>query len=143
MARLIVAISATVFVFLNTGCSISHPLLRSDYANYVGKRMPVETKAVLLSSNSWLPSYEIQAGKVDGSRNRVLELPVGTEVEIKSFWREHHLYLKGGHSSTDYALVKIVAPATEPVTAKLAVQEFGDVFDGQKYRPKRPQFYRE
>jgi hypothetical protein len=132
------AFATMAMTTVSFGCSISHPIFLHDHSGDVGKTLSVENTAVLLASGSWLPAYEIQAGKIDAASHHVAELPVGTDITIKSFWRNRRLLLIGGFIQQDYAIVKVSSPSTNTVTARLAVEEFDDVFDGSLYHPQLP-----
>lgn len=136
MANIRSLLLITGFSVLSTGCAITYPLVGHDYSQYSGDALTVQNRAYLIVNDALYPPYQIQAGKAQGGEQKVGEIPEGTRVEFRSFWRARRLRLLGGQIQSDYALVTVDTPKLGRVTAELPVSELENVFDGDKYHPQ-------
>jgi hypothetical protein len=129
----IISIPVVVLIVFSAGCSIRYPVFRREYSSFARKEFRLQQDAVLLKQG---PILEIQSGRIEGGK-RVVELPIGTPIAIRSFWRERSWGLKSGLTRHDYAMAKVADSAgpSALARARVPVSEFDDLFDGEKYIP--------
>jgi hypothetical protein len=129
----IISIPAVVLIVFSAGCSIRYPVFRREYTAFARKEIRLQQNAILLKHGTRL---EIQSGRIEGGE-RVAELPIGTLISIRSFWRERSWGLMSGLSRHDYAIATVADSGgpDSPARARVPVCEFDDLFDGEKYVP--------
>ncbi|MDB5342757.1 MAG: hypothetical protein JWP89_1134 [Schlesneria sp.] len=118
---------------LPTGCALTVPLVGHDYAQYAGDSLAVKNTSYLIANEALYPPYQIQAGQLQDGEKKVCELPEGTPIEFRSFWRASRMRLMGAPIRSDYALVMVDSPVVGRVTAELPMSQLDGVFDGDEH----------
>jgi putative hemolysin len=117
---------------LPAGCALTVPLVGHDFAQYAGDSLAVKNTAYLIANEALYPPYQVQAGKPHDGEKEVCELPEGTPIEFRSFWRASRMRLMGAPVRSDYALVMVDSPVVGRVVAELPMSQLDGVFDGEK-----------
>jgi hypothetical protein len=121
---------------LPTGCALTVPLVGHDYAQYKGDSLSAQNATHLIANEALYPPYQIRAGKLQDGEKEVCELPEGTPIEFRSFWRASRMRLMGAPIRSDYALVMVDSPVVGRVAAELPMSQLDGVFDGDEQNPK-------
>ncbi len=121
---------------LSTGCALTVPLVGHDYAQYAGDSLTVKNPSYLIANEALYPPYQVQSGKPHDGEKEVCELPEGTPIEFRSFWRASRMRLMGAPVRSDYALVMVDSSVVGRVAAELPMSQLDGVFDGEKQHPK-------
>lgn len=116
------------------GCAVTYPLFGHQAAE---RHRVVENKAAVLDSGSPFVRLQIEAGRIDKGR-LLAELPVGSRVTIRSYWRSRYWSLFGAREPLDFAVIRVHSRTGGHFTARLPVDEFDHVFDGSRYYPDPP-----
>jgi hypothetical protein len=134
MMRLICLIAGAIAIATSSvGCAITYPIVRSQFG-FASDGSAVQNGSFLVSNSPFFPRYRIQAKTP--YTGMVGELPEGTGVAFRSFWRLHSWGPESGWRQKDYAIVTVDSPTVGTVNAILFASEFDNVFNGNKYRPK-------
>lgn len=121
---------------LSSGCALTVPLVGHEFAQYAGDSLAVKNTAYLIANEALYPPYQIQAGQLQDGEKKVCELPEGTPIEFRSFWRASRMRVMGAPIRSDYALVMVDSPAVGRVAAELPLSQLDGVFDSEKQLAK-------
>lgn len=121
---------------LPAGCALTVPLVGHDYAQYAGDSLIVKNTAYLIANEALYPPYQIQAGQLQDGEKKVCELPEGTPIVFRSFWRASRMRVMGAPVRSDYALVMVDSPTVGRVAAELPLSQLDGVFDREKQQVK-------
>ena len=121
---------------LPAGCALTVPLVGHEYSQYSGDSLEARNSTHLITNEAIYPRYQIRAGRLKDGDREVCELPEGTPIEFRSFWRASRMRALGAPIRSDYALVMVDSPAVGRVAAELPMSELDGVFDGEKQHSK-------